>query len=112
MLKQRSALDVVKGEFSKLTGVKRHQTTMGVIEPLAADSLQRFKRGRKPFGPRVESRFLACSVLGLQTAHCGAMTFLEGGDTFFNKWPVKLLNPSELRQMDEVAYEKLWETVT
>ena len=104
-LKVRSALDVVKQELAKLSGAKKHTMVVGQIEPSASDSLQRFKRGRKAFGSRVESRFVATSVQGIANAKCGAMTYLEG-DTFFNRWPVKLIPVSDLKQLDEQAYEK------
>lgn len=109
-LKVRSSLDTVKQEISKLTGAKKHGMIVGQIEPCAQDSLQRFKRGRKAFGSRVESRFVATSVQGIATAKCGAMTYLDG-DTFFNRWPVKLIPVTDLKQMDEQAYEKMWESV-
>lgn len=109
-LKVRSSLDTVKQEIAKLTGAKKHSMIVGQIEPCAQDSLQRFKRGRKAFGSRVESRFVATSVQGIANAKCGAMTYLEG-DTFFNRWPVKLIPVSDLKQMDEQAYEKMWESV-
>ena len=32
---------------------------------MQTDSLQRFKRGRKAFGSRIESRFVAASVQGI-----------------------------------------------
>ena len=109
-LKVRSALDVVKQELTKLTGAKKHTMVVGQIEPSASDSLQRFKRGRKAFGSRVESRFVATSVQGIANAKCGAMTYLKG-DTFFNRWPVKLIPVSDLKQLEEQAYEKMWESV-
>ena len=110
MLKSKSNLDVIKSELSKLTGTKRHAMTMAVVEPDPADSLQRFKRGRKAFGSKTESRFVAASVQGIASAHCGAMQHLSG-DTYFNRWPVKLIAVSELRLMDAAAYEKMFESV-
>lgn len=110
MLKSKSNLDVIKAELSKLTGTKRHSMTMAVVEPDPADSLQRFKRGRKAFGAKTETRFVAASVQGISSAHCGAMQFLSG-DTYFNRWPVKLIAVSELRLMDATAYEKMFESV-
>ena len=83
--------------------------TVGTIEPNATDSLQRLKRGRRAFGSKIEDRFVACSVSAISSAHCGSMQFLEGGDTYFNKWPVRLIPVTDLKQMDEVAYEKLYE---
>ena len=61
------------------------------IEPNAQDCLQRFQRGRKAFGSRVDNRFVAVSSSALSHAKCGAMTYLDGGDTFFNRWSVKLV---------------------
>ena len=81
--------------------------TVATIEPNAADSIQRFKSGRRAFGSKIEDRFVACSVGAIANAHCGPMQFLEGGDTFFTKWPVGLIPVTDLKQMDEVAYEKL-----
>ena len=107
----RSSLDLVKQEVVKLTGAKKHQMIIGQIEPHAQDSLQRFKRGRKAFGSRVESRFVAASVQGISQAKCGTMTYLEG-DTFFNRWPVRLIPVADLSQMEEAQYEKIWESET
>ena len=61
----RSALDLVRSEVQKLTGAKKRQVSTGLIEGNANDSLQRFKRGRKAFGSRIESRFVAASVQGI-----------------------------------------------
>ena len=108
-LKSKSALEVIKGEISKLTGAKKHSLTVASIEPNATDSLQRFKRGRRAFGSKIEDRFVASSVSAISTAHCGAMQFLEGGDTYFTKWPVRLIPVADLKQMDELAYEKMYE---
>eukprot|EP00435_Cladocopium_sp_Y103_P048692 s410_g14.t1 len=107
--KAKSSLEIIKGEVSKLTGAKKHTMSVATIDPNATDSLQRFKRGRRAFGSKVEDRFVACSVGAIASAHCGAMQFLEGGDTYFNKWPVRLIPVTDLRQMDEVAYEKLYD---
>ena len=108
-LKTKSALEVINGEIGKLTGTKKHAMTVATIEPNAADSIQRFKRGRRAFGSKIEDRFVACSVGAIASAHCGPMQFLEGGGTFFTKWPVRLIPVTDLKQMDEVAYEKLYE---
>ena len=108
-LKTKSALEVIKEEIGKLTGTKKHAMTVATIEPNAADSIQRFKRGRRAFGSKIEDRFVACSVGAIASAHCGPMQFLEGGDTFFTKWPVRLIPVTDLKQMDEVMYEKLYE---
>ena len=99
----------MKKELGKLTGAKKHALTVATIEPNATDSLQRFKRGRRAFGSKIEDRFVACSVSAISSAHCGAMQFLEGGDTYFTKWPVRLIPVSDLKQMDELAYEKLYD---
>ena len=66
MPKARSALDLVRSEVQKLTGAKKRQVSTGLIEGNANDSLQRFKRGRKAFGSRIESRFVAASAAGNQ----------------------------------------------
>lgn len=107
-LKAKSALDTLKAELHKLCGTKRHQMTVATVEPHATDSLQRFKRGRRAFGSKVTDHFVAASVSAIQSAHCGAMTFLEGGDTYFTKWPVRLIPVNELKQMDELAHEKMF----
>ena len=39
------------------------------------------------------------------------MAFLDG-DTYFNRWPVKLLNVADLAVMEELQYDKLYESVT
>ena len=109
-LKAKSSLDIIKGEVNKLTGAKKHAMTVGTIEANATDSLQRFKRGRRAFGSKIEDRFVACSVSGISNALCGPMQYLQGGDTYFNKWPVRLIPVSDLKQMEEVQYEKLYET--
>ena len=93
----------MKNELGKLTGAKKHALTVATIEPNATDSLQRFKRGRRAFGSKIEDRFVACSVSAI------SMQFLEGGDTYFTKWPVRLIPVSDLKQMDELAYEKLYD---
>eukprot|EP00435_Cladocopium_sp_Y103_P066146 s220_g28.t1 len=108
-LKSKSALDIVKAELGKLTGAKKHAMTVATIESNPTDSLQRFKRGRRAFGSKIEDRFVACSVSAISSAHCGAMQFPEGGDTYFTKWPVRLIPVADLKQMEEVAYEKLYD---
>ena len=108
-LKSKSALEVIKAEIGKLTGAKKHSMTVATIEPSPSDSIQRFKRGRRAFGSKIEDRFVACSVNAIASAHCGAMQFLEGGDTYFTKWPVRLILVTDLKQMEEVAYEKLYD---
>lgn len=80
-VKTRSALDVIKAEVSKLTGTEKHVMTVATIEPNATDSLQRFKRGRRALGSKVEDRFVATSVAAIGSAHCGQMAYLEG-DTY------------------------------
>ena len=39
------------------------------------------------------------------------MAFLDG-DAYFNRWPVKLLNVADLAVMEELQYDKLYESVT
>ena len=95
-LKSKSALEVIKAEVGKLTGAKKHSMTVATIEANSSDSIQRFKRGRRAFGSKIEDRFVACSVNAIANAHCGAMQFL-GGDTYFTKWPVRLIPLTDLR---------------
>jgi hypothetical protein len=110
-LATRSPLDSARAELSKKTNAvnRKEQLMVGVIESDCRETLLRFKRSKKAFGAHIEDRLLAISEKGLQTAHCGPMRFLPG-DSFFNKWQVPLVQVNLMPQMEELMYDKLFES--
>jgi len=109
----KGPLEICRTELAKRTQLtsRKERLMVGVIEPDARETLARFRRCRKAFGAHVEDRLLAISETGLQTARNGPLRFLPG-DSFFNKWSVPLVQINQMAQMEEAAYDKMFEAET
>ncbi|CAE7250172.1 unnamed protein product [Symbiodinium sp. CCMP2592] len=91
-----SPLEIVKKEISVL----KAPLVVGVIEAHEASMLQRFRRGKRPFGQKIEEKLVACCRKGFSQCLQGRSKFLEC-DTYFNKWPITVQDSDLLFGADE-----------